>query len=508
MIEGRSGMSLLEAKNIVKHFGGVPALSDANLICQKGKITGLLGVNGSGKSTIAKIVTGVYIADSGDILYKGSRVDYQRPIDAKRDGIAMAFQNLSLLPDLKIWQNIVLNFEETRGLFLNDKSARKKARDILDRFIPGFDIERPVAELDSGEKQIVEIAKAVVQDPELLILDEPTAALEQSQVKVLFAYMRDMAAKGVGIIFTSHRMSEVMDICDDVVVFRNGKNVGSVDFEKNAKDPDRIICMITGEANVSVQERAGRTERGKTMLRVEGLDLGRSLRNLSLEVKKGEILGIGGLAGQGQNELMLALAGRFPSMGATYCLDGEAVAIRSPNAAIRKGIVLVPGDRLTEGLMTQFSVYENIILPKQALKRAPFVIPSEKYRKECREIVEKLSIMTSSIDLAVDKLSGGNQQKVVVGKWLPFDVKTLLLADPAKGVDVGAKRDLYGFIHDLVEKLDISVILYASDNDELVSHCDRVLIMYEGQFVSELVGDEISEETIVDVSLHRAKEAV
>jgi ribose transport system ATP-binding protein len=496
-------MALLEAKNIVKRFGGVPALSDANLVCHNGRITGLLGVNGSGKSTLAKIVTGVYLADSGEIYYKGSRVNYRRPIDAKRNGIAMAFQNLSLLPDLKVWQNIVLNFEETKGFFLDNKAARKKAQDILDQFIPGFNIERTVDELNSGEKQIVEIAKAVVQDSELLILDEPTAALEQAEVKVLFAYMRKMKENGKGIIFTSHRISEVMEICDDVAVFRNGKNAGTIDFEESEKDSDQIICMITGEAKAESGERKRKTGLSDAMLRVEGLNMGKKLRDLSLEVKKGEILGVGGLAGQGQNELMLALAGRYPSVGAAYHMDGGKFALRSPNAAIRKGIVLVPGDRLTEGLMSQFSVYENIILPKQTLKNAPFIIPGKRYRSESEDIVDKLSIKTAGIDLTVDKLSGGNQQKVVVGKWLPFDIKVLLLADPAKGVDVGAKRDLYGFIHEMVDDLGIGVILYASDNDELIEHCDRVLIMYEGQFVLELKGNDISEESIVNASLYR-----
>ena len=218
-------------------------------------------------------------------------------------------------------------------------------------------------------------------------------------------------------------------------------------------------------------------------------------------MKKGEILGIGGLAGQGQTELMLALAGNYKEAKCTATLDGESIKLSQPVNAVRKGILLVPGDRQKEGLMLKDSVYTNMIYPKLALKHQPLFTPTKKYREECEEVVKTLSIKTASLDLAVQNLSGGNQQKVVVGKWLPFDTNVLLLADPAKGVDVGAKHDLYEFIMKMVEEKQMSVILYASDNDELVSYCDRVLVMYEGKIVGELKGKEISDEAIVEMSL-------
>lgn len=494
-------MVLLEAKNITKSFGGVAALSNGNLTCRKGKITGLLGANGSGKSTISKIITGVYLADGGTVTYNGNEVSYKNPIDAKKAGISMAFQNLSLLPDLTVWQNIVLSFEKKNKLFLDNKDAKELSQKILNEFMPGFDIERRVSELDSSEMQIVEIAKAISEDPQLLILDEPTAALEQAQVKALFKYMRKLADQGVAMIFTSHRLWEVLEMCDDIVVFRNGSNVGEIDFEKQEKNPDEIVRLITGETESIKTVKEYQPISDEAKLKIENLNYGKYLRGLSLEVKKGEVLGIGGLAGQGQTELMLALAGNYKDAKCTATIDGEPIKLTQPVNAVRKGILLVPGDRQREGLMLKDSVYTNMIFPKLALKKQPLFTPTKKYREECEQIVKTLSIKTAGIDLSVDKLSGGNQQKVVVGKWLPFDTNVLLLADPAKGVDVGAKHDLYEFIMKMVREKNMSVILYASDNDELVSYCDRVLVMYEGKIVGELKGKEISDEAIVEMSL-------
>jgi len=494
-------MVLLEAKNIEKHFGGVAALSNGNITCQKGRITGLLGANGSGKSTLSKIVTGVYFADSGTITYNGEKVCFRNPIDAKRAGISMAFQNLSLLPHLTVWQNIVLTFEKKNRFFLNNKDAKELSQDILDKFLPVFNISRTVSQLDPSEKQLVEIAKAISENPQLLILDEPTAALEQVQVNALFNYMRDLAAKGVSMIFTSHRLWEVLEICDDVVIFRNGKNVGELDFGKNEKSPDDIIKLITGETETIHHVKTYRNTADETMLRIEDLKYGKFLKSVSFELNKGEILGIGGLQGQGQNELMLALAGNYREARGDFRLRGKKINLTKPVNVIRSGMFLVPGDRQVEGLMLKDSIYKNVIFPKLAFKKQPVFTPIKKYKEECRRIVEKLAIKTESIDKTVDTLSGGNQQKVVVGKWLNFDTSVLLLADPAKGVDVGAKRDLYQFITKMVEENNMSVILYASDNEELINYCDRVLIMYEGKIVGELKGKDINEEAMISMSM-------
>jgi ribose transport system ATP-binding protein len=492
---------VLEARGIKKHFGGVVALNGANLTCRQGRITGLLGANGSGKSTMSKIITGVYSADAGQIKYHGSPVRYRGPNEARQDGIAMVFQNLSLVSDLTVWQNIVLGGEQSRGLFLDNKAGIELSREIVYQLLPGLDVRRMVHELNPGEMQIVEIAKAVAEEPKLLILDEPTAALEQAQVKSLFATMRALVKKGVAIVFTSHRLWEVMEICDDAVIFRNGRNVADLDFSKDVKDAEKIVSYITGEAGKAKVKRARREENGEVVLRVTNLNYGTRIRNVSFELKRGEILGIGGLAGQGQHELMLALAGAYPGVSGEVELDGKKTRLTKPAAAIRNSILLVPGDRQLEGLFLGHSVFTNLIFPKLGLANQPLVTPEKKYRRESEKVVEALSIVTPNLDMPVNSLSGGNQQKVVVGKWLTFDTNVLLLADPAKGVDVGAKRDLYEYIVGQVAGGKMSVILYASDNEELIEYCDRLLIMYEGQIVATLEGEQINDDAVVATSM-------
>ncbi|UCF96091.1 MAG: sugar ABC transporter ATP-binding protein [Spirochaetaceae bacterium] len=494
-------MTVLEARGIRKHFGGVVALDDANLTCRQGRITGLLGANGSGKSTMSKIITGVYSADAGEIRYNGNPVRYRNPNEARKDGIAMVFQNLSLVADLTVWQNIVLGAEQSKGLFLDNRAAVDLSREIVDQLLPGLDVRRMVHELNPGEMQIVEIAKAISENPRLLILDEPTAALEQAQVKSLFQTMRALVKKGVAIVFTSHRLWETMEICDDMVIFRNGTNVAELDFSKDSKDPEKIVSYITGETGKEKVEKTRRGGNGQVVLRVENLNYGSSLKNVSFQLKRGEILGIGGLAGQGQHELMLALAGNFPGVTGDVELNGKKIKLNKPASAIRNSILLVPGDRQLEGLFLGHSVFTNLIFPKLGLRAQPLFTPESKYRKESEKIVDVLSIVTHNLDMPVNSLSGGNQQKVVVGKWLAFDTNVLLLADPAKGVDVGAKRDLYDYIVAEVTENRMSVILYASDNEELVEYCDRLLIMYEGQIVATLEGDDINDDTIVATSM-------
>ncbi len=492
---------ILEAKEIKKRFGGVVALSNGNLRCYKGRITGLLGANGSGKSTISKIITGVYHADEGEIKYNGRIVKYRNPSEARKDGIAMVFQNLSLVSDLTVWQNIVLGAEEKKGLFLENTSAKELSKKILSQLLPDLDINKKVYELNPGEMQIVEIAKAISEDPQLLILDEPTAALEQAQVKSLFNYMRTLAQTGVAMIFTSHRLWEVMEICDDVIIFRNGENVASIDFEKDGKDPEKIISYITGETQKINVEKKMNARTDETVLSIKGLNYGKILKDISFELKKGEILGIGGLAGQGQHELMHALAGSYPGIRCDAELMGRKIKLNKPANAIKNGILLVPGDKHLEGLFLKHTVLTNMIFPKMGLQNHPLFIPYKKYRKDSEQVIDVLSIKTFSIDMPVDTLSGGNQQKVVVGKWLSFDTNVLLLADPAKGVDVGAKRDLYQYIVNQVREKKMSVILYASDNEELIEYCDRILIMYEGQIVATLEGDEINDDAVVACSM-------
>lgn len=495
-------MPLLTAKGIKKLFGGVVALSNGNLTCEAGRITGLLGTNGSGKSTISKIITGVYGKDGGTIEFEGKEINFRNPQEAKLNGIAMVFQNLSLIPDLTVWQNIVLGIEKKKKIFLDDREAMKLAGDIISDIKPDLDITKKVSELNPGEQQITEIAKAISVRPKLLILDEPTAALEQEEVRSLFRYMRKLAGEGVAMIFTSHRLGEVVEICDDIVVFRNGENVGYMNFATDGKDSDAIVKMITGETSSIHIAKEYHEIPEDYILQVEHLQYGKFLKDVSFNLRRGEVLGIGGLAGQGQTELMLALAGNYKQTVGTAKAGGKKIVLNKPANAVRNGILLVPGDRQKEGSFQEKTIYYNMIYPKMGLKKQPLFMPKKQYRREAESICQALSVRATDIDVQMNTLSGGNQQKIVVGKWLSFDIQVLLLADPAKGVDVQAKRDLYEFIMKMVREKNMSVILYASDSDELISYCDRLLIMYEGGIVAELRGEEITEANIVEKSMH------
>lgn len=503
-------MFILKVKNIEKNFGGVKALDGVCFDSVEGRITGLLGANGSGKSTLSKIITGVYRADRGSIFYCGQEIAYRSPAESKKNGIAMVFQNLSLVSDLTVWQNISLGCEKKKRMFLDNETARKRAQNILEELSPGFDINRYIYQLSSSEMQIVEIAKALIDEPKLLILDEPTASLENKQAERLFAYMKKLAKQGISMIFTSHRMQEVMNICDRVYVFKNGCNVGFLDFEKDERNTDIVVSMITGETNRGVREYQNsekKTRSVKNRFSVSGLNYQSILHDINLHVDEGEVLGIGGLSGQGQEELMLALAGNYKKIvTAEIGLDGKKIQLQNPGQAVEQGIFLVPGDRNREGLFLSHSVFDNLVYPAFAKKKGPFFVNRKEFEKKNERIIRKLSVVTEDQDTSVSTLSGGNAQKIVLGKWMNFPMKLLLLSDPAKGVDIGAKEDMYRLIVQMAKENGTSVILYASDADELAKYCDRVLIMFEGKFVAELTGREISESRIAEASMRGAEQ--
>jgi len=432
-------------------------------------------------------------------------VHYANPHEAKRAGVAVVYQNLSLVGCLPVWQNVMLGIERKKGLFLDNRYSRRKAHELLEHLLPDLDIDRAVETLSPAEMQIVELAKALAEEPKLLILDEPTAALELAEVRTLFDHMRRLAQHGVAMVFTSHRLWEVMEICDDVVVFRNGETVAQMDLRSGRHSPDTLIGYITGkeESNEERQtERLTRAPSHEIVLRTKHISHERVLRDVSFDLRRGEILGVGGLAGQGQRELMLALAGFYRHLKGEIELQGRKVGLTRPAEAIRENVLLVPGDREAEGLFLNHSLGINLIFPRYGLGTQPLFERPAQNREICRNAVSALSIKTSSLDVPVRTLSGGNQQKVVVGKWLSFDIDVLLLCDPAKGVDVGAKRDLYDHIVELALERHTSVILYASDNEELVDYCDRVMIMYEGRIVDTLEDRDVNADTIIERSVN------
>jgi len=437
-------MPMLEARSLSKAYDGIIALNDGSLSCDAGQVCGLLGANGSGKSTFSKIVSGLVFPGSGEILLEGCPVEFKSNVHARKHGIAMVHQNLSLVPELTVWENITLGHESVSpaGFFQKSK-AIDSAREAVERLCPGLDLYSKVGTLSPANRQLVEVAKAVCQKPRLMIMDEPTAALELAQVETLFQLIGEWKQAGMAIIFISHRLWEVTRICDFVVVFRDGNTVGTLDFRKGEADDGRILSLITGKTNSrSIYYQKETPVWPQAMLEVSGLSVGK-IRNFSLTLRKGEVVGVGGLQGQGQEqeELLLALSGLFPSVG-SVAIEGKPVRLSHPREAIREGIMLVPGDRHKEGLFLKHDVFSNLVYPKFSQKSHRRRVPFALFFRECADIIRSLSINPPNREKPVRFLSGGNQQKVVVGKWVNLHPRVLLLSDPAKGVDIEAKFEL------------------------------------------------------------------
>lgn len=503
--------TFFEAVSIRKTFGGVVALRNGRIAIRRGKTCGLLGANGSGKTTLSKIICGMHQPTAGDLYLNGERVVVKSPTDALSKGIAMVHQHLSLIPELTVWQNIGLGHEElTRAGFLKNRSAMELAEATLGRLEKGIDFSTNVSSLSPAKRQLVEIAKVLTQDPKLLILDEPTAALEQEEVERLFTVIRELRSRGVAIVFTSHRMWEVLDICDYVTVFRNGDFVGDVDFAVEGKDERRIIELITGadkDRKVVADSGSGAgdiEEKAVERLVLDRLVLpgfeNRDNDGVSFALRAGEIVGVSGLQGQGQEELLLVLAGYLRATSGGLSMNGLRLALSHPRAAIEKGIVLVPGDRNEEGLFVQHEVEFNLNFPHMVSRSGSQFVSKKASRERSMRIIKRLNIQPSAPSKLVRHLSGGNQQKVVIGKWLDLEPSVLLLSDPAKGVDVQAKQELYQTVLELARR-GTAVLLYASDNKELISACSRILVMFEGTCVEELKGENISDEYLTAHSL-------
>jgi ribose transport system ATP-binding protein len=496
---------VFEARNIQKYFGGVCALKNGNFCIREGQICGLLGANGSGKTTLSKIIYGLLQPENGALLMHGEEVTIKSPSQAKEIGIAMVHQHLSLVPELTVWQNIMLGHEPKNTLGLVDNvKAQESAEKAIHRLSEHISIQTKVKTLSPSQKQLVEIAKALSFEPKLLILDEPTAALEQEEVEKLFSVMQELKERNVSIVFISHRMWEVLRICDYVTVFRNGEFVGEVDFQTDSKDEKQIVTMITGNQNDVIRAATAgvnklKAKEGSTFS-VKHIHLANILKDITITINQGEILGISGLQGQGQEELLLLLAGLLKPDKGEFLWDTSHLKISCPKDAIRQGIVLVPGDRNEEGLFTQHSVLDNLSFPQFPLKKNRFFIDFKRQTNEARRIIDKMLIKPKDETKVVRYLSGGNQQKVVVGKWLSIEPKVLLLSDPAKGVDIQAKKELYAIVKELAQ-VGTAVIVYASDNKELVSICDRVLVMFEGSIVEELDHSQLTEEVLTAYSL-------
>ncbi len=493
----------LSARNIVKRYGGVVALSDGNLDVHAREVVALIGANGSGKSTMSKVINGVVVLDGGQLLLDGQPIRFTSPQVAKNAGISTVFQELSLIPQMSVAENIWLTREPLNAFGVVDRKAIKTRTEELLALFEGtyktaLHPDSPIASLPPDERQIIEILKAMSFDPWLIILDEATASLDSRQVQRLFDLVAKWKEQGKAIVFVSHRMEEIFRIADKYTVLRNGRTVGAGSI-KDINEQQLIKLMIEKESALGFLRGEAKTEEKiekEVSLEVENLTSG-TLRGVSLQVHKGELVGIGGLQGQGQRHLLHSLFGDIPYSG-TVRLFHKDVRFKHPHEAMKAGVALVPGDRAKEGLLYIRSILDNMLLPSWRRYGMPLKVSNA--RKDAEQTGSSLNLKMAGLDAPVSSLSGGNAQKVVIGKWLMRNPQVLLLDDPTKGVDVGSKAEFYSLLTRLSEE-GKTILFYSSDDEELIGLCDRVLVMHDGMIRTELSGNTLTKENLIAASL-------
>ncbi|HET6363339.1 MAG TPA: sugar ABC transporter ATP-binding protein [Gemmatimonadota bacterium] len=468
-------------EGIRKEFPGVLALDDVDFAVLPGEVHVILGENGAGKSTLMKILSGAHGKDAGKIFLAGREVEIDGPRRARELGVAIIYQELSLAPTLSAAENVFLGREPRRLPGLVDRAAmERRAHAILDGLGARFDVRRPIRELSLAERQLVEIARALSLDARILVMDEPTSALTEPETRALFETMRRLTARGVAIVYISHRLQEIYEIGDRVTVLRDGRRVATLDVA--AADRRELVRLM---ANREVDELVTRlpSPRGGELLEVEGLTRASDLRDVSFTLHEGEIVGFAGLLGSGRTAVARAIFGLDPLDAGRILVHGRPLAIRSPRDAIRAGIGLVTEDRKRQGLVLSLSVRENISLPVLGSVSRLGLIDARRERELASRYATDLRIRTPSIEQTTLNLSGGNQQKVVLAKWLACRVDVLVLDEPTRGIDVGAKQEIYGLMNRLVAE-GVGILLISSELPEIVGLSDRVLVMRGGEVVA------------------------
>ena len=493
---------LLEMNGIDKRFLGVHALKGVNLNLKRGEVVALVGENGAGKSTLMKVLTGIYQPDGGTITYEGSPYAVRNIREAQELGIGMIHQELNMMNHLTVAQNIFIGRESLAGgVWIDDAQMVKKTRELFNYI--GINID-PTIKLDTltvGKQQTVEIAKAVSHNTKLLILDEPTAALTQTEIEELFKIMGDLKAKGIGMIYISHRMDEIKRISDRVTVMRDGEYVGTVDTDKTTKD--EIIQMMIGRVVYEdPKQKSNVPDDAEVVLEVKNLCSGNTIKNVSFQLRKGEILGFSGLMGAGRTEVARAIFGADPYDCGEIYIKGERVEIRTPADAVQHGIGYLSEDRKRYGLMLIKSVAENTAIANMDRYIKFGFINDRKMKEEALEYNTKLRTKTPSMNQLLKNLSGGNQQKVIIARWLIKNSDILIFDEPTRGIDVGAKSEIYTLINELAAQ-GKSIIMISSELVEILRLSDRVLVMCEGRKTGELDIAEANQENIMKLSTMR-----
>lgn len=497
---------ILTVSGIGKRFGATIALDNARFRLRRGEIHGLVGANGSGKSTLTKIVTGVLRADTGRLLFDGRALELRSPAHARRQGISAVYQELSLIDSLTVEENILLGSEPCNWSgALRLRKIRSKCRELLSLFdgvvTSNFRLATRVADLAPDERQLLELLKAISTHPKLLLLDETTASLDAKQVERLFAHLKRWREDGLGIIFVSHRMQELFAITDEMTVLRNGM-VAREARTAEVSVEDLVTAMVGEDVRLAARD-ATRDHQihppsAEVVLSAE-IEKCLKINQITLTLRAGEILGLGGLQGQGQSELLRCLFGIIPYRGRIY-LHRRHRRLRHAADAVKEGLAFIPGDRNREGGIGLHSIFDNLLLPSLDRFQWAGVLRLRSAANQIKRIVKDLQIKTASSQNAISTLSGGNAQKVVIGKWLLRNPKILLLDDPTKGVDVMTKAEIYRLLTRLRDE-GLAIVLYSSDDEELAALCDRVAIMFEGRVVKVLPRGEISKAALTHSSL-------
>ena len=487
----------IEMKGINKAFGSNQVLKDAGFVLEDGEVHALMGENGAGKSTLMKILTGVYTRDAGTVIVDGKEVIYKSPQEAEKAGIVFIYQELNVLFDLTVEENLFMGKEITKGFGICDKKAmRKKAQEAMDKMGVKIPINAVMSDLSVGQQQMVEICKALMVDAKVLIMDEPTAALTQSETEGLFKLIKSLRQKGVSIVYISHRMEEIFELCDRITILRDGTYVGT----EKIKDinMDDIVRMKIGR-EIGERFPARDAKIGKEMLRVEGLTKGKTFKDVNFSVKAGEVLGVSGLMGAGRTEIMHAIFGNLPFESGKIFIEGKEVAIKNAREAINAGIGFITEDRKTEGLLLEKSISENIALANLGKISDKSVVKKSKVDDLVKKGISEFRIKCFGPDHECNNLSGGNQQKVVFAKWVYTDPKILILDEPTRGVDIGAKKEIYSVINNLAAK-GVAIILVSSELPEVLGMSDRIMVVHEGKITGIIDAKDADQEKVMTLA--------
>lgn len=492
------GDIILTMKDIDKSFPGVHALDHVNFEVRKGEVHALMGENGAGKSTLMKVLTGIYTKDSGSIIFEGKEVEFHNTREAQDAGIVIVHQELNMLGHLTVAQNIFIGREFKKGIRIDDKKMNEEAAKLFERLHIDIDPMETMSNLTVGKQQMCEIAKAISHEAKVIIFDEPSAALTESEIEELFKIIRDLRKQQLGIVYISHRMDEIKVITDRVTVMRDGGYVGTLITNKCTKD-DIINMMVGRVIYEDPKTESAVPKNAPVVLKVEHLNAGRMVQDVSFELRKGEILGFSGLMGAGRTETARAIFGADPKTGGNIYINGEKVEINTPQDAVKCGIGYLSEDRKRFGIVVQKSVAENSTMASMENFIKGLFINKAKENKVAQEYVESLATKTPGVDQLVVNLSGGNQQKVVIAKWLIRNCDILIFDEPTRGIDVGAKNEIYKLMNRLAEE-GKSIIMISSEMTEILRMSDRIVVMCEGRKTGEIDISEASQEIIMNMA--------